>query len=230
MEERCKKFLSETRDRLKNLEDKAVKWKKIEKQCAKIDKELQDLKKDVKAEKSEDSNPDLNGVVQTLFNEHMEEEKEKDRRCKNVILHGIAEATKENSQDRLEEDSVKVSEVFGFLNVEYEVKKLQRLGRWEEGAKPRPLMAQLPDSICCVELCKQASKLRQAPDSLKGIYIQPDRTQKQRVHRAELVKELKKKQDEGDSTWKIQNDKLVQKRSHPAKSNDSEGPRSFRKN
>ena len=116
------------------------------------------------------------------------------------------------------------------MNVTYEVRKVQRLGKRDDNAKSRPLLIQLPNSNCCDELCRRANKLRQAPEPLKGVFIQPDRTQKQRAKRAELVKELKKRQEDGDATWTIKNDKLVKKRNIQQRDKDSSEPGSFRRN
>ena len=237
VEERCKKFLSETRDRLNKLEDMAVKWEKIEKQYAKIDSELQVLKQEMESSNPDDStkNPDdrtqdLSSSVKSLVDECMEEERERDRRKNNIILHGIAETTSDDAQERSDGDLAQVSAILDFLNVTYEVRKVQRLGKRDENSKSRPLLIQLPNSTCSDELCRRANKLRQAPDSMKGVFIQPDRTQKQRAKRAELVKELKKRQDDGDSTWTIQNDKLVKKRTFQPKDKGSSEPGSFRGN
>ena len=231
VEERCSKFLGEANDRILRLEKESVKWNEVQDHCNDLDNKLKALTESVSAVQadlsrglglatasttatSRSSHEDLvlsQSDVESICKGCMEEEREKSRRRNNAIFQGIPEAVSDISTARLDHDTGIINDILKQLdmpNTQYE--KALRLGKRDpENVKPRPVLIEFKDSKARDMLLRRATNLAKAPDSFKDIYIQPDRTKKEREERRKLVKELKSRQAEGDVRWKIARNKLV---------------------
>ena len=105
--------------------------------------------------------------------------------------------------------------VLGTLSLgEIKIVQCLRLGAWKDHAvNPRPLLVHVGNWEVRDRILRPAGKLRSSSGSniwLKDVFIQPDRTMKERDLRGSLVEQLKEKRKSGER-WIIQGDKIVQK-------------------
>jgi hypothetical protein len=85
-----------------------------------------------------------------------------------------------------------------------------RLGKKREqaGAAGRPILVKLKNTVTVSDLMKKQKKLKET-QKLKGCYLKPDLTQKQRDLKKKLVQELGVKEEQEGRKFRIKNWKVV---------------------
>ena len=109
------------------------------------------------------------------------EEKEREKRKLNVILHNVAEPTSDENNCRKKEDIEQVSNIFQkSLGVAVRVVNAVRLGTRSD--KPRLLKVSVYSELSKASILRNCTKLRgkDVPQSLSKVFITPDMTIKER--------------------------------------------------
>ncbi len=137
------------------------------------------------------------------FEKVVKKVKQSEDRSRNVIIFGLAEETDENL-------TTKVSDVLEILQEKPVFSIPQRIGQVALAGTNRPVKISLTSSLMVSELLKK-SKLLQTQDTLKGVFIAPDRTKEERILRRKLVDDLKLKiSKHSDLRFAIRNGSVVQ--------------------
>ena len=110
-------------------------------------------------------------------------------------------------------NKTKMPKVLGALSLgEIKIVQCFRLGTWKNHAvNTRPLLVHAENSEVRDRILGTAGKLRSLSGSniwLKDVFIQPDRSKKERDLRCSLVERLKEKRKSGER-WIIQGDMIV---------------------
>ena len=124
--------------------------------------------------------PGLLSISNTVISA-LNENKEKERRRLNIILHQLPESIAENSQTRKNDDISEASKIFNkVLSIPSNVTNAIRLG--QKSAKPRLLKITLDSERSKALILKNCTKLRgtDTPEYLKSVFITPDLTPKER--------------------------------------------------
>lgn len=119
------------------------------------------------------------------------EEKEREKRKLNVILHNAAEPTSDEGNYRKKEDIEPVFNIFQkSLNVAVRVVNAVRLGKRSD--KPRLLKVSADSELSKASILQNYSKLRgkDVPQSLSKVFITPDMTIKERENNRALRSQL----------------------------------------
>jgi len=155
-------------------------------------------------------------IVRAKLQEDREEEKEIEKRKTSVIIHGLTESQGQTADERIQEDNEQIEELFHKLDLDtVSVDKIVRLGKRPEtsDAKPRPVKVSLASEEQKTEvLIKAKNYIRKREGVSNGIFIHQDLTPTQRMRRQELVKELKRRQSQGEQNLMIINWKIVERR------------------
>ena len=136
----------------------------------------------------------IQDVVATLLNE----EKEKEKRRLNIIVHNVPESSSEESLTRKNEDTEFVSKLCeSQFNAKVSIVKAYRLGK--KGAKPRLLKISLSSVSEKATVLKNCTQLRNrsTPPPYQNIFISPDLTPKEQKRSKELRSELKERNKNG---------------------------------
>ena len=160
---------------------------------AKLCNEIRD--KQTKLEASMNKHESCTKDIKRLFqNNH-----EKERRERNIILHNIVESKSDNPQERQDHDKEVFMKVTAALtgNSDVDVEKIIRLGKkrgtTEDGGVPRPrlMLIRLKEKDDVDALIKQRTKLRDR--GFPNVYLTYDLTPEEREEQKKLRKELEEK-------------------------------------
>lgn len=141
----------------------------------------------------------------------MSEEKEKQKRKLNLIMHNVPESSSTEGQQRKQDDIVKVREIFAnTLQVTSKVTNAVRLGK--KGEKTRLLKITVDSEKDKASILRNAMKLRScdSPDHLKKIFITPDMTPKEREENKNLRAKLSELNKDGNN-YRIKNGQIVRR-------------------
>ena len=152
-------------------------------------------------------------LVKNSWDQLKREEKEMEVRRNRFILYNIAELKSSIGHERLHHDKTKVLIVLGALSLgEIIIVQCFRLGSWKDHAvNPRPLLVHVENCEVMDRVLCSAGKLRSSFGSdiwLMDVFIQPDRSKKERDLRCSVVEQLKEKRKSGERCI-IQGDKIV---------------------
>lgn len=151
------------------------------------------------------------GVVQTEVKEihktimetkeQVTEEKDKEARKNNIIIHRVAESKIKDPQSRIKHDTdfclVLLKDVLGVSCDEEELKRVVRLGKPRD--TDRPLLVEFASSTTKNSMMESLGKLREADEKYRSISVVHDMTNKEREELRNLVKEAKEKQEKEKS-------------------------------
>jgi hypothetical protein len=155
-------------------------------------------------------------AVKEQLQEDREEELELDKRKSNVMIHGVAESSSENADDRIEDDRGQMASMFQVLDCDViQANKIIRLGKkpQQSNEKPRPILLVLDTEEHKKKLLEQAKNLKNRKEGgWDKVYIHQDLTPKQREQRKIVVAELKKRQAAGEPNLIIVNNKITKRR------------------
>lgn len=144
----------------------------------------------------------------------MSEEKEKQRRRLNLIVHNLAESSSTEGQQRKLDDINKVANILtNTLEVSAKVTNAVRLGKKVDTTdKARLLKVTIETEKEKASILRNAFKLRnkELPEHLKKIFITPDMTPKERKENKLLRAKLSEVNKSGNN-YKIKNGQIVRR-------------------
>ena len=196
-------FMSEGYDRLKaENESMAEKLKELEKKNGVVEKKL------VTGEEKLARVGRLEDVTK-----EMEDQKDKERRKKNLIFYNLPESKNDDVRERIKDDWVNVKKVFERKGLELkknDLGNMYRLGRDKIQGRSRPLLIRFEREEQKREVlhyCKDLKLVREKEST--PIFYSMDLTIKEREERRKLVAELKKRKENGQTNVAIRNGKIV---------------------
>jgi len=149
-----------------------------------------------------------------IVNAVSDENKERNKNEKNVIVFGLKESVKESIADKKVEDDEEVNKICEALSLQSNtVEGVFRL-KTEDTTKPKPLVMVLKDKETRNKFLQAVKQMRTSND-YKTVYLCPDLTEAQRLKFRELVKirdakNEKLKDDEKEKKiWCIRDNKVV---------------------
>ena len=130
--------------------------------------------------------------IKTMFNDYINEEKEKAKRRLNIIIHSIPESASEDGNARKKHDTDFVANMFQqHLDTKVSITKCFRIGK--KDAKPRLLKMSLGTEVEKAKILRNCTKLHDlklSPD-LHKVFITPDLITKEREANKNLRAQLK---------------------------------------
>jgi len=157
--------------------------------------------------------PDMSAVTSTMAS-MLQEEREKDKRKLNLIIHGIPESTSEIPVEKKEHDTKLVATMFNqHLKIETSIEDIVRLGK-KDSTKQRLLKISIPSLAVKKSILHNSSKLRDVPDPdwMKKVVVTPDLTLKEQKQSKELRKQLANLNSSGKKYW-IRNGAILRRES-----------------
>lgn len=137
-------------------------------------------------------------VVKEEINKKTDEERDLERRKRNVIIYRVPEKQTENVSERKANDVVFVKDlldgIFDTKIEENDIDKLYRLGHWEEG-KARPLLVSFTRMEHKEIIMSNLRELKRPLDRFKGIGIAHDMHPKEREENRRMVNEAKQEHE-----------------------------------
>ena len=219
----CKKCNGSVAKIFSKLAQIELKQKETDKKVDQINSKVDQLK--VSVDKNTKSVVEVENNVESVVDYKIEqlqkEQSDRERRRRNLIIHGVEESLDEDSTVRKEQDRECVDNLFRELNFEdVVIDKMGRLGdptKTDENngdvKKSRPLRVQLKNVEQKEAILKVAPSLKQKNSKWRKFYIKPDLT----VQERKLKKELWSRREKGETDWVIRNGHLVKKTVTPAK-------------
>ena len=142
-------------------------------------------------------------------------EKEKAKRCLNLIVHNLEESSSENGAARQKDDIDRITSIIQkHVEATPHISKAIRLGKRQENQeKARLLKITVSSEAEKAIILRNVLKLRKQenPEAIKNIYISPDMTPKEQEANKKLRLELKKLNKDGNQ-YQIKNGRIVQRR------------------
>ena len=212
LKEKCNvEWVAQIEDRMKDFDDRFTRHEQImqdkvttpAKSMEEVRKVDSDLNRQAnRAAKQKETSPNVD--------ENVAELRERERRKNNIIVFNIEESSKDNSEERKQDDKAAVHDILFELNIATELSNPVRLGPKRDGSSyPRPMRITDEDETMKWNVLKEAKNLRNArEEALKKVYTKKNMTPLEREKDAELRKQLleKKKQVEeaqDQSKWII---------------------------
>lgn len=122
----------------------------------------------------------------------MVDQKERERRSRNVIVFGIKQSEKEDLSDKMEDDKQAIASILDELK--FDKQKVVHMRRFRQKDDPNyipPILLQLDCERSKIEALSASKNLR-GQDKFKNIYIKPDLTEAER----KLDKQLRQQRNE----------------------------------
>ena len=141
----------------------------------------------------------------------MHDEKEKEKRCTNLIIHNLPESNATSGKDRKQHDVSKVTEVFNkHLGLSAKVTNAYRLGKKSD--KARLLKVSVGSKHEQAKILSKCTQLRKivSPSYLKNVFVTPDLTRKEQEANQALRAKLADMNKSGNQ-FKIKNGQIVQR-------------------
>ena len=146
---------------------------------------------------------DFRRIMQETKNEELIEERQRDARAKNIIIHGLRETP--NLAEEKEEDEKVIKELLQTLEIESTPESTARLGIRDIGKK-RPIKIKMRNMNEKELVMSSLGKLKNAPENLKKISVTEDYTVGEREIIRNKVAEAKQKTEtegEGKYMWRV---------------------------
>ena len=186
-----------------NIEVKKMK-DEMDKKYSEMAKRLEKMEKD-KTQTANNINQRIeqqieNLAAQNLNQVDLEEQKNIENRKTNLILFGVPESVEEELADRLESDFLKVNDILAQKTeiTRNEIQDIFRIGKKND--RHRPLLIKLCDEEAKTRVLRASKDLQVIVNhEVKPVFVNVDRTPKQREKFKELRAELKKRTDDGET-------------------------------
>lgn len=149
----------------------------------------------------------ISSAVSSVINE----EKEKSKRKLNLIIHNLAESSKESGDARRQDDISSTSNIFSkYVGHSAKIEKAFRLGKRKD--KPRLLKITVSSEQEKSAILRNCTKLRNSdnPDDIKRIFVTPDLTPSEQAANQKLRKALKEKNKQGNF-FRIRHGQIVRR-------------------
>ena len=156
-----------------------------------------------KQRKAATKSMDFRQIMQETKNEELIEERQRDARAKNIIIHGLRETP--NLAEEKEEDEKVIKELLQTLEIESTPESTTRLGVRDEG-KTRPIKIKMRNMNEKELVMSSLGKLKNAPENLKKISVTKDYTVGEREiirNKAAEAKQNTETEGEGKYMWRV---------------------------
>lgn len=154
---------------------------------------------------------DSTSEVLTSF---INEEKERCKRCLNLIVHNVLESSADNGPERKSDDINTVTSIFEkYLGVKAKIINANRIGRKKDSqSRPRLTKVSVESEREKAMILRNCTKLRAKdnPEDIRNVYITPDLTPREQQHNKALRAQLAEKNKDGKKYW-IKNGRIVQR-------------------
>ena len=151
---------------------------------------------DIQLEK-QNSEEILDKRIEEKVKEVIFEEKEK-RKLNLIAFHVPEAATGSTKIERMTHEQLYLNDILSELKVAAEIEDIVRLGKEVEG-KARPLKFKVKTVEVKKEILSEAKELKNnGNETMRKVFICPDRTPKQREENRKLVAELKRRRNAGE--------------------------------
>jgi hypothetical protein len=206
IEERCKTFMADYEDRIKNLEisiaEKCSAHEVKDIVTEEIDRYSKDRGNLEKSEEVRDSG--RNALEITTV---MSEISERKQREMNIVIYGVPECNSETRDDRIQHDKDKFREICNTCEVsvgDSDISKLIRLGRYVKDKASRPILAALKSTDIKKKLLRGAKNLQNS-EGLYDVRIAHDLKGTEREQEKQLIAKAKEMQNNcsGEFRFKI---------------------------
>ena len=129
-----------------------------------------------------------------VVNAAINEQKDREKRKKNIIVYGLPVSKKETLNDQLEEDKIEIHKLFSEINVEV-IPVFQRRLKTKAVGKPGPVLVVLNEISERNPILSKAKLLRDKAN-YKNVFISPDLTAAERMEDYELRQKRDKMNNE----------------------------------
>lgn len=137
------------------------------------------------------------------FEEIIHEIQEREKRKHNLIIYGVKEEPNQNSEERLTQEHLHITDMFSAVSVDSDVTKLTRLGAYDPSKRsPRPLKITLRKEEDVHKMIKKARTIK-GIERYKHINISLDRTPKQIELYKKVKTELDSRKNDGEENIRI---------------------------
>ena len=150
---------------------------------------------------------------------NMDELHDRERRKNNIIIFNVGESTKEDTEERKQDDEAEVHKILFELNVATDLSNPVRLGpKRDDSQYPRPLRIAVENETTKWNILREAKNLSNSgEEAYKKVYIKKDMTPLEREKDAELRKQLWEKRKQAEeaqdlSKWIIRKGRIVKLR------------------
>ena len=140
---------------------------------------------------------DFKRIIRETENEKLVQDKERESRARNLIIHGILEPTDADATT----DTASINELFTAIEVDKKPEAISRVGiKKAVGSRPlKVILANINDKNLVMN---NLSKLKNAPDKLNSLSITDDYTLEERQEiRTKVVEAKEKTANEGDGKF-----------------------------
>ena len=159
-------------------------------------------------------------AVEVQAQETKEEELEKEKRKTSIIVHGLPESVSDDSTERAEDDSCIVTSMFQVMGcADVKVKNSIRLGKHQaqsqdtSSLKPRPVKVTFETETDKNDALRLSKNLRKTQEGVwRKVFLHQDLTLKEREIRKELLQEMRRRKDMGETDLILVGLKIVKKR------------------
>lgn len=200
IEERLQKIENQVQDTVKVMDQQTA--NKLEGHLSLMQQRLQSVEREVQevqiSKKLENTQvmDYVEKVISTRTQDSVDEEAEKKKRKKNLVMYKVAEAGDDNAADRNVTDLAFVTElldsVFKIHPEHCRIARVFRLGRWDSSKDiPRPLLVEFNDLEAKERVMSSLKYLRDAGPPFKGISVAHDLTPAQRDEIKKLVEQAR---------------------------------------
>ena len=143
--------------------------------------------------------------MQDAKNDEKVEEKERERRSKNLIIHGAEEIGDDNNGIK-EQDSGYVKEIFKKIGVDFEPLNIVRLGKANESRR-RPIKIALKSNVEKNKVMANLNRLKGTEDEFGRISVTDDYTNNEREEiKAWTQKAQEKSAQDQERVYKVWGD------------------------
>lgn len=192
----------------------------IENRIASVETQLLEFKKELSDQLSKcremfnsqnDSAPKPPALIASTVTTAFNEERDRERRQLNLIIHNLPESNASEGEARKTADINHVTDIFKFLGAKANVTKAIRLGK--KCNKPRLLKISVDTLESKIFILRNSTNIRKANPSspFAKVYITPDLTPAERETNNQLRLKLKD-MNKGGNQYKIKNGRIVRRR------------------
>ena len=151
--------------------------------------------------------------ISKIVTSALSEEKEKEKRRLNLIIHNLKESQEVDPHKRKESDIKETKELCQkYLGVQVKISNAFRIGKKRENVdKPCLLKVTVNSSYEKAQVLRNCIKLhnKDNPEVVQSIYVSPDLTTKERDANKKLRDELKQRKDAGEKNLMIKRGKII---------------------
>ena len=152
--------------------------------------------------------------ISKIITSVLSEEKERDKRRLNLIIHNLKESHESDPQKRKEVDINESTKLFqNYLGAQVSISNASRIGKkCDNTNKPRLLKVTVSSSREKVQVLRNCTKLRSKdnPEEIQSVYITPDLTPKEQKENKALRSQLAEL-NKSEKLYKIKNGKIVRR-------------------